>query len=123
MPPKVNPLGGVSKSPLGGPLGGPLAANVQKSNGLLAPSIPPIPSIKPPTTQKNTGKKSLFDDDQQDTFQSKKPLNMPKTTMPTINEKKKGGLFNDEDGDSGFGMKSKPKVTKKKGLFDDDDED
>lgn len=63
MPPKVNPLGGVSKSPLGGPLGGPLAANVQKSNGLLAPSIPPIPSIKPPTTQKNTGKKSLFDDD------------------------------------------------------------
>lgn len=51
---------------------------------------------------------------------------MPKTTMPimpTINEKKKGTLFDDDDGDSGFGMKSKPKVTKKKGLFDDDDED
>lgn len=48
-----------------------------------------------------------------------KPI-MP--TMPTINEKKKGSLF-DDDGDSGFGMKSKPKVTKKKGLFDDEDED
>lgn len=62
MPPKTNPLGGISKSPLGGPLGGPLAGNSQKSNGLLAPSIPPIPTIKQ-STQKSTSKKSLFDDD------------------------------------------------------------
>jgi len=34
-------------------------------------------------------------------------------------------LFDDDDGDSGFGLKSKPKTTgagKKKGLFDDDDD-
>lgn len=45
--------------------------------------------------------------------------------MPTINQKKKGSLFDDEDGDSGFGLKSKPKATgptKKKGLFDDDED-
>lgn len=63
MPPKANPLGGISKSSLGGPLGGPLGGNIQKSSGLLAPSIPPIPSIKPPNNQNNKAKKSLFDDD------------------------------------------------------------
>jgi len=64
MPPKTNPLGGHGKSPLSGSLGNPLGGMSQKSTGLLAQSsLPSVPSIKPPVTQKNTGKKSLFDDD------------------------------------------------------------
>lgn len=67
MPPKVNPLGGgLSKGPLGGSLGGPLGGNTQKSNNLGLNSlsnVPSISSVKPTTTQKNTGKKSLFDED------------------------------------------------------------
>lgn len=67
MPPKGNPLGGLSKSPLGGSLGAPLGGNQQKTPGPLSSnsltSAPSIPSIKPPTQSKNPGKKSLFDED------------------------------------------------------------
>jgi hypothetical protein len=65
--PKLNPLGGITaKSPLGAPLGGPLGS--QKPSGLLASnsgSVPPMPVINR-DVPKNTGKKSLFDGDDDD---------------------------------------------------------
>lgn len=66
LPPKTNPLGG-SKSPLGNSLGGPLGGNTQKSSGLLSSptlSVPTMPAINKVVTQKNAGKKSLFDEDE-----------------------------------------------------------
>ena len=78
MPPKTNPLGGVSKSPLGGPLGG-LSSGSQKAAGLL----PPMPTINK-DAPKGTGKKSLFDDDENEdeTFSKKKETTMPKPSVP-----------------------------------------
>ena len=65
MPPKVNPLGGsTAKSPLGGlsgPLSGPLSGSqklglLSTGPALLMPAINKEPA-------KNTGKKSLLNDD------------------------------------------------------------
>jgi hypothetical protein len=47
-------------------LGGPLGGNTQKSSGLLPSptlSVPTMPAINKAVTQKNAGKKSLFDED------------------------------------------------------------
>ena len=129
MPSKAGPLGGgLSKGPLGGPLSGPLGGKAPKTTGLLSNSglsVPQMPSIGR-EVQKNTGKKSLFDDEEEIIVVKKKETMLPHQ-VPAVkaNEKKKGSLFDDDEVESGFGLKSKTKKTvstKKGGLFDEDDD-
>lgn len=84
LPPKTNPLGGLSKSPLNTPLSGTLGGNTQKFNPLPVPSMPVVNK----EVSKNAGKRTLFDDDEDeaDSFAKKKEVILPSKNVSVNNK-------------------------------------